>query len=78
MSWGEEEQESTFDAEVTCNKCRKKYNYWDCLISHGRTICEYCSTPEEIKEHDELQATARKNFEYEMERLRRRYSHYSC
>ena len=72
MSWGEESREP-IDHTVTCVRCEKKFDYWNCVKADDGFVCEYCSITEEKREGERQQAIAGKSFKCEMERLSRIY-----
>ena len=71
MSWGEDDR-GPIDHTVICDICKKKTEYWNCLINNGKAICDDCCFDEEKLERDRIQLSQAKAFKQEMERLNRR------
>ena len=71
MSFGEDER-GPIDHTVICVRCKKKFNYWDCVKADDGLVCEYCTTIKEKREGKIQQAKAKKSFDCEMEELRRK------
>lgn len=70
MSWGEDDRKP-IDHIVTCDICKKKTEYWNCLINNRKTICNNCFSDEEKLERDRIQLSQAMVFKQEMERLNR-------
>ena len=68
MSFGEDER-GAIDHTVKCDKCKRRTEYWNCLMANGKTICDNCCTTEEKEKRDRLQASQAKSFSFEMDRL---------